>query len=178
MGTYGRQLLPNFTHCQTYQGSPGQHPLEQTRMGDVVLEQAYMLSDYVKSGDHRAQPYARAFARFMASQFPEKYANLLRDGDGRDRYLSEEAASMSNLSVSAELEFDYSEDGRVTSITAHGCMRPSLREMVRLINARARMADMQVQSLTATLEKGTEFLEPDSGFGAAAVHRIRHYSAA
>lgn len=233
---------------------PGQ-TLEQTRMGDVVLEDAYMLSappgvrnvtplstlvrqrrvigvqdltattndladalgnvnllsDYVKSGDHRAHAYARAFARFMASQFPGEYATLLRNGDGRERYLSKEAvfllgvsfvrnalevvkvvdeatssgnyenvdvdglalpevpieledpmilerqlvlargegselpASMSNLGVSAELEFDYSEDGRVTSITAHGCMMPSLREIARLINARGKIANTGTQ---------------------------------
>lgn len=233
---------------------PGQ-TMEQTRMGDVVLEDAYMLSappgvrnvtplstlvrqrrvigvqdltattneladalgnvnlvsDYVRSGDHRAHAYARAFARFMASQFPEEYASLLRKGDGRERYLSKEAvfllgvsfvrnaldvvkvvdeaasqgnyenvnvdelalpevpveledpvilerqtvlargegselpASMSNLSVSAELVFDYSEDGRVTSVTADGCMRPSLREMARLINASGKIANTSTQ---------------------------------
>jgi hypothetical protein len=233
---------------------PGQ-TLEQTRMGDVVLEDAYMLSappgvrnvtplstlvrqrrvigvqdltattneladalgnvnlvsDYVKSGDHRAHAYARAFARFMASQFPEEYASLLRNGDGRERYLSKEAvfllgvsfvrnaldvvkvvdeaasqgnydnvnvdelalpevpieledpvilerqtvlargegselpASMSNLSVSAELVFDYAEDGRVTSVTADGCMRPSLREMARLISAGGKVAKTGTQ---------------------------------
>ncbi len=233
---------------------PGQ-TLEQTRMGDVVLEEAYMLSappgvrnvtplstlvrqrrvigvqdltattndladalgnvnlvsDYVKSGDHRAHAYARAFARFMASQFPDEYANLLRNGDGRQRFLSKDAAfllgvsfvrnaldvvkvvdeaasggnyenvdvdglalpevpieledpvilerqtvlargegselpaSMSNLGVSAELVFDYSEDGRVTSITAHGCMMPSLREMARLINASGKIANTGTQ---------------------------------
>lgn len=233
---------------------PGQTQ-EQTPMGDVVLEDAYMLSappgvrnvtplshlvrqrrliglqsllvstndlaealgnvnlvsDYVKSGDHRAHAYARAFARFMASQFPSQYGELLRNGDGRERYLSEEAvyllgisfarnaldivrvvdeaasqgnyeninieelalpqvpvelddpvilerqtvlargeggdlpASMSNLGVSAELTFDYSEDGRVTSVTANGCMKPSLREMARLINAGGKIADTGTQ---------------------------------
>ncbi|MDX1551105.1 MAG: hypothetical protein R3198_00660 [Marinobacter sp.] len=233
---------------------PGQ-TVEQTRMGDVVLENAYMLSappgirnvtplstlvrqrrvigvqdltattseladalgnvnllsDYVKSGDHRAHAYARAFARFMASQFPDEYATLLRNGDGRERYLSEEAAfllgvsfvrnaldvvkvvdeaasqgnyenvdvgglalpevpieledplilesqtvlargegselpaSMSNLGVSAELVFDYSEDGRVKSVTAHGCMTPSMREMARLINAGGKIANTGTQ---------------------------------
>lgn len=233
---------------------PGQ-TMEQTRIGEVVLEDAYMLSappgvrnvtplshlvrqrrliglqdlsvisndlsdalgnvnlvsNYIRSGDHRAHAYARAFARFMASQFPPEYANLLRNGDGRERYLSEEAvyllgisfarnaleviqvvdaaasqgnyeninidelvlpevpvelddpvvlerqtvlargegselpASMSNLSVSAELEFDYSEDGRVTAVTANGCMMPSMREMARLINARGKIADTEVQ---------------------------------
>jgi len=233
---------------------PGQ-TMEQTRMGGVVLEDAYMLSappgvrnvtplshlvrqrrliglqdltvtsndlsealgnvnlvsDYVRSGDHRAHAYARAFARFMASQFPQEYADILRNGDGRERYLSEEAvyllgvsfarnalavvevvddaasqgnyenisidelplpevpielddpvilerqtvlargeggelpATMSNLSVSAELVFDYSEDGRLTSVTADGCMRPSLREMARLINARGKIADTDIQ---------------------------------
>ncbi|MEP1214682.1 MAG: hypothetical protein ABJM11_12660 [Marinobacter sp.] len=237
---------------------PGQ-TLEQTRMGDVVLENAYMLSappgvrnvtplstlvrhrreigvqdltastsdladalgnvnllsDYVKSVDHRAHAYARAFARFMASQFPESTANQLRESDGLEWYLSEEAsfllgvsfvrnalgvvkvvdeaasqggyenvnvdelplpevpvelddpvilehqtvlargeggelpASMSNLSVSAELEFDYSEDGQVTSITAHGCMMPSLREMARLISAGGKIADTGTQWLPA-----------------------------
>lgn len=233
---------------------PGQ-TMEQTRMGDVVLEEAYMLSappgvrnvtplshlvrqrrliglqdllvasnelaealgnvnmvsDYVRSGDHRAHAYARAFARFMASQFPQQYSDILRNGDGRERYLSEEAvyllgvsfarnalavvrvvdeaasqgnyeninidelplpevpvelddpvilerqttlargegsqlpATMSNLSVSAELVFDYSEDGRLTSVTANGCMTPSMREMARLINARGKIADTNIQ---------------------------------
>lgn len=233
---------------------PGQ-TLEQTRMGEVVLEDAYMLSappgvrnvtplstlvrqrrvigvrdltattndladalgnvnllsDYVKSGDHRAHAYARAFARFMASQFPESTATQLRDSDGREWSLSEDAAyllgvsfvrnaldvvklvdeaaaagnyenvdvaglalpevpieledplilesqtvlargegselpaSMSNLGVSAELVFDYSEDGRVTSITAHGCMMPSLREIARLVNAGGKIADTGTQ---------------------------------
>ncbi|MDX1556731.1 MAG: hypothetical protein R3212_11940, partial [Xanthomonadales bacterium] len=233
---------------------PGQ-TLEQTRIGEVVLENAYMLSappgvrnvtplstlvrqrrvigvqdltatttdladalgnvnllsDYVKSGDHRAHAYARAFARFMASQFPESTASQLRDSDGRAWTLSEDAAyllgvsfvrnaldvvkvvdaaasqgnyqnvnvdelplpevpielddpmildrqtilarseggelpaSMSNLSVSAELVFDYSEEGRVTSITAHGCMRPSLREMARLINVGGKIAETGTQ---------------------------------
>lgn len=233
---------------------PGQ-TMEQTRVGEVVLENAYLLSappgvrnvtplshlvrqrrligvqdlsgisndlsdalgnvnlvsDYIRSGDHRAHAYARALARFMASQFPSEYADLLRDGDGRERYLSEEAAyllgisiarnalevvqvvdaaasqgnyeninidelalpevsvelddpvilerqtvlargegselpaTMSNLSVSAELEFDYSEDGRLTAVTANGCMMPSMREMVRLINAGGKIADTDVQ---------------------------------
>lgn len=233
---------------------PGQ-TLEQTRMGDVVLENAYMLSappgvrnvtplstlvrhrriigvqdltattsdladalgnvnllsDYVKSGDHRAHAYARAFARFMASQFPDSTATQLRDSDGREWRLSKDAAyllgvsfvrnaldvvkvvdeaasqgnyenvdtdglalpvvpvelddpviikgqtvlargegselpaSMSNLGVSAELVFDYSEDGRVNSITAHGCMMPSMREMARLINAGGKIANTGTQ---------------------------------
>lgn len=233
---------------------PGQ-TLEQTRIGEVVLENAYMLSappgvrnvtplstlvrhrriigvqdltattsdladalgnvnllsDYVKSGDHRAHAYARALARFMASQFPESTASQLRDSDGRDWSLSEDAAyllgvsfvrnaldvvkivdeaasqgnyenvdtdglalpevpielddpviiksqtvlargegselpaSMSNLGVSAELVFDYSEDGRVRSITAHGCMMPSMREMARLINAGGKIANTGTQ---------------------------------
>ncbi|MCL7944388.1 hypothetical protein [Marinobacter sp. ATCH36] len=239
---------------------PGQ-TLEQTRIGEVVLEDAYMLSappgvrnvtplstlvrqrrvigvqdltattneladalgnvnlvsDYVKSGDHRAHAYARAFARFMASQFPEEYGSLLRNGNGKERFLSKEAvyllgvsfvrnaldvvkvvdeaasqgnyenvnvdelslpevpvelddpvvlerqtilaqgegselpASISNLSVSAELMFDYSEDGRVTSITVHGCMMPSLREMARLINARGKIADTGTQWMPGIL---------------------------
>ena len=233
---------------------PGQ-TMEQTRIGEVVLEDAYLLSappgvrnvtplshlvrqrrliglqdlsvistdlsdalgnvnlvsNYIRSGDHRAHAYARAFARFMASQFPPEYANLLRNGDGRERYLSEEAvsllgvsfarnalevvqvvdaaasqgnyeninidelalpevpielddpvilerqtvlargegselpATMSNLSVSSELEFDYSEDGRLTAVTANGCMMPSMREMARLINARGKITDTDVQ---------------------------------
>lgn len=251
---------------------PGQ-TLEQTRMGDVPLEDAYilsappgvrnvtplstlvrqrrvigvqdltattndladalgnvnLLSDYVKSGDHRAHAYARAFARFMASQFPENTANHLRDSEGLDWHLSKEAsfllgvsfvrnaldvvklvdevasqgnyenvnvdelalpkvpvelddpivlerqtvrargegselpASMSNLSVSAELVFDYSEDGRVKSITAHGCMRPSLRELVRLINAGGRIADTGTQWMpgVSLSQQSAVFLEEE-----------------
>ncbi|KPP98208.1 hypothetical protein [Marinobacter sp. HL-58] len=177
-----------------------------------ALGNVNLVSDYVKSGDHRAHAYARAFARFLGSQFPESTAEQLRDSDGLEWYLSKEAAyllgvsfvrnaldvvkavdeaapqgnyenvdvddlglpevpieledpvilerqtvlaqsedegglpaSMSNLSVSAELVFDYSEDGRVKSVTAHGCMKPSLREIARLVAAGGKIADTGIQ---------------------------------
>src|SRR5690606_24841121 len=43
------------------------------------------------------------------------------------------------LAVSAELVFDYQADGRLISITADGCMMPSMIEMVSLANADGRM---------------------------------------
>ncbi|ONF42738.1 hypothetical protein BTO32_13685 [Marinobacter lutaoensis] len=172
-----------------------------------------LLRDYVLAGDERAHAYARALARFMASQVPEGYNALLAqpDSDGRERYLSDEAAYLlgvslvqnapevlarvddaaqgnyanvdtenlvlpdvpvaldnpvllthltvraesehghdlpvnrSDLLVSAELTFDYTEDGRLLAISAHGCLAPDMAEMARLIRVDGYMARLDSQ---------------------------------
>lgn len=49
----------------------------------VALANVNLRSDYVRSGDNRAQAYSRALARFMASQFPGFAADNLSDGTER-----------------------------------------------------------------------------------------------
>ncbi|EON91558.1 hypothetical protein MARLIPOL_13969 [Marinobacter lipolyticus SM19] len=60
-----------------------------------------LLSDYIQSGDQRAHAYARAFARFMASQFPAPYNEALaaNGADGTERLLSRQAAYLLGLSL-------------------------------------------------------------------------------
>ena len=62
----------------------------------------------------------------------------------------------------AESFFNYAENGRLTSIETNGCMKPSLAEMVRLINADGRIAATDVQwvpTITLDQESGTFFDE-------------------
>jgi hypothetical protein len=170
----------------------------------LALGNINLVSDYVRAGDVRAHTYARAFARFLASQLPQAYEDILRNGDGRERFLSAEAvrlmgisfarnalsivrivdedaagdyasvdvdslnlpqielelddsmivtgqtvfaraagglpSSFSALDPLAEISMNYSESGRLTSVLANGCMTPSLREMVRVINADGKVA--------------------------------------
>ncbi|MGO1660013.1 MAG: hypothetical protein ACTHYN_15570 [Marinobacter sp.] len=174
-----------------------------------------LLKDYVLDKDNRAHAYARAMARFMASQFPEEYNNELAkpESDGTERLLSRPGAFLlgislvqnasdviaavdaavqgnyanldidlvelpevpielgdpvlltsqsvyaqpkqseqlpvrsSNLLVSAELAFDYSEDGRLQSISADGCLAPSIQEIARLVSVRGYMANLSTQWL-------------------------------
>lgn len=178
-----------------------------------ALGNVNLVGDYVQSGDHRAHAYAQAFARFLASQFPGFYSEILRNGDGTESALSEEAVfllgvsfaqnalaivqavdeaapsgryeniniaelalpevpldlddpvllrtqkisaksvgnslptSGNNLTISAELSFDYLSDGRLASVTAVGCMAPSLWQIARLANAGGRIADTDIQWL-------------------------------
>ncbi len=60
-----------------------------------------LLSDYILSGDQRAHAYARAFARFMASQFPVPYNEALaaNGADGTERLLSRQSAYLLGLSL-------------------------------------------------------------------------------
>ncbi|MGM0769724.1 MAG: hypothetical protein ACQEV6_17025 [Pseudomonadota bacterium] len=177
------------------------------------LARVNLLSDYIRSGDERAHAYARAMARFMASQFPYSDVLAKRNADGTERVLSSRAAYLlglslaqnapgivelvdeaaasgdygnvnvaeldlpdvpleladpllvtgqrvsaypengslpgnrSSLEVSAESQFDYSPDGRLLSVSVNGCMNPSMPELVRLINAGGRMADLGTQWL-------------------------------
>ena len=160
-----------------------------------------LLRDYVQAEDERAHAYARALARFMASQIPADYNQLLANADstGTERFLSAEAAvllgvslvqhatdivnivdeaaggkyatlavdslalpeaalelsnpilltrqrvlaqpelsaglptGVSDLKQSAELVFDYTEAGQLKSISANGCLAPSMPELARLV---------------------------------------------
>lgn len=157
--------------------------------------------DYVQAKDERAHAYARALARFMASQIPDGYNQLLANAGstGTERYLSADAAvllgvslaqhapdivnivdevagseyatvaveslvlpevalelsnptlltrqyilaqptlsadlptGVSDLKQSAELLFDYNEAGQLQSISANGCLAPSMPELARLV---------------------------------------------
>ncbi|MFO7527465.1 MAG: hypothetical protein R6W86_01475 [Marinobacter sp.] len=174
-----------------------------------------LVADYVLSGDERAHAYARALARFMASQIPDDYNEVLSrpDSDGTERFLRnaqqaayllgislvqntplviavvDEAAggdyanvdpgdltlpevplelsdpvllthqrilappesdqilpvSISSLMVSSKLFFDYSEAGQLLSVSAEGCLAPSMPELVRLINVNGLMYQLGSQ---------------------------------
>jgi len=174
-----------------------------------------LLRDYVLAEDDRAHAYARAMARFSASQFPKAYNDKLAEpeSDGTERFLSPQGAFLlgvsllqnaddvvavvdsaaqgnyanvdvdeldlplvpvelsdpvlltsqrvyaysersgtlpanrSDLQVSAELMFDYSEDGRLQSITSEGCLAPSMKEIARLISVNGYMAKLSTQWL-------------------------------
>ena len=93
-----------------------QRPVRSTTDIGRALGNINLSSDYVRSGDVRAQAYARAFARFLASQLPRDYEgrlgnlasqlpqdfegllqgfeDLLDDGDG----LSAEAVKLMGIS--------------------------------------------------------------------------------
>ena len=234
--------------------------VEETYRGDVVVEQAYLMSaspgirnvtplttlarfradaarrnslspvsdselanldglnlwqDYIISGDERAHAYAQALARFMASQIPASYNQVLSQpgSDGTERHLSTDAVFLlgyslvqnagnviavvdaaaggnyltvdadelqlpevplelanpvlltsqrvlansrrgqtlptgtSDLEVSAELFFDYTEDGQLLSVSSRGCMAPSLPELARLVQVDGYMAELKTQWL-------------------------------
>lgn len=172
-----------------------------------------LVADYVLAGDERAHAYARALARFMASQIPDEYnAKLAEAGsDGTERFLSRQSAyllgislvenapaviavvdqaaggnyanidvdalplpevplelsdplllthqrilaqpesdqnlpvSTSSLMMSAELFFDYSEAGQLLSVSAEGCLAPSMPELVRLISVKGLMYQLGSQ---------------------------------
>jgi len=60
-------------------------------------------------------------------------------------------ASRGDLVVSAELAFDYSEDGRLLSVSADGCLAPSMHELARLIKADGYMAKLGTQWLPSAV---------------------------
>ncbi|MBZ2167217.1 hypothetical protein [Marinobacter sp. F4216] len=62
-----------------------------------------LLRDYIQAEDHQAHAYAQAFARFLASQFPETYNGVLvqANSDGTERLLSKEAAHLLGVSLVA-----------------------------------------------------------------------------
>lgn len=179
-----------------------------------------LLEDYILAGNDRAHAYARALARFSASQIPDSYNDALSqaDADGRLRFLSDDAVFLlgvslvqnaeevievvdnaviggdyqnldtdavtlpdvpletanptlltrvdvfayaegggelpvgdSNLEASARLQFDYTEGGRLLSISSQGCLSPDTTELVRLIEADGFMARLGTQWLPAVV---------------------------
>lgn len=184
---------------------------------DASLVDLNLVRDYVLAGDDQAHAYARALARFMASQFPQAYNDLLAapGSDGTERYLSPQAAfllgislvqnanqvidvvneaangdyanvdvdaltlpevplelsdptlltkqlvfaqpersgtlpvNLSDLMLSAEIVFDYSEDGRIQSVSADGCLAPSMPELARLISVGGYVTSLGTQWLPA-----------------------------
>src|SRR5690554_673873 len=172
------------------------------------LEGLSLLQDYILAGDERAHAYARAMARFMASQIPDDYNTALSaaGSDGTERFLSTDAVELLGLSlvqnapaiigavegkvsagnysnldpdslelpdvplelsnpvlltrqqvfadagsrdlgISAELFFDYTEGGQLSSISARGCLAPSLTEIARLVQVNGYMAELKTQWL-------------------------------
>lgn len=53
----------------------------------------------------------------------------------------------SDLDISAELFFDYTEDGRLLSVSSRGCLAPSMPEFARLIQVNGYMARLKTQWL-------------------------------
>lgn len=73
--------------------------VDGTGSASESLTSVNLVSDYIRSGDDRAHAYARALARFMASQYP--YSDLLAEAnaDGTERVLSPQAAYLLGLSL-------------------------------------------------------------------------------
>lgn len=63
------------------------------------------------------------------------------------RQSNELPTNSSNLMVSAELMFEYSEDGRLQTISSEGCLAPSMQEIARLISVNGYMANLSTQWL-------------------------------
>ena len=64
----------------------------------VALGNINLVGDYVRAGNLRAHTYARTFARFLSSQLPDRYVDILRNGDGLDRFLSADAVNLMGIS--------------------------------------------------------------------------------
>lgn len=62
-----------------------------------------------------------------------------------DKAPSSETFITNGESTSAELSFNYSEEGVLESIDADGCMSPSLYDMARLANVGGRVGDLATQ---------------------------------
>lgn len=72
-------------------------------------------------------------------------------------------ANRSSLLISAELTFDYSEDGRLQSISADGCLAPSMPEIARLVSVNGYMAKLSTQwlpSVSLSLQSRTAYSDP------------------
>ena len=212
-----RNVTP-LTTLAHYRGLAGLGSFLENPAGAAAsLADLNLVRDYILVGDDRAHAYARALARFMASQVPAAYNDLLaaEGSDGTERLLNKEAvfllglslvqnaeaiiavvdaaeqggyanidvdalelpevsvdlsdpvlltnqkiyaepasqdflpASRSGLLISAELTFDYTEGGRLLSVSANGCLAPSMPELARLISVNGYMAKLQTQWLPA-----------------------------
>lgn len=58
-------------------------------------------------------------------------------------------ANRSDVLISARLAFDYSADGRLQSVSADGCLAPSMQEIARLVGVSGYMAKLSTQWLPA-----------------------------
>ncbi|WP_297795678.1 hypothetical protein [uncultured Marinobacter sp.] len=94
-----RQVTP-LTTLARYRGLAGEGSAVSGSV-DSSMASVNLLSDYIQSGDQRAHAYARAFARFMASQFPVPYSEELAasGADGTERLLSRQAVYLLGLSL-------------------------------------------------------------------------------
>ena len=63
-----------------------------------------LVGDYIATGDERGYAYARALARFMASQYPQTVAGALFDTEGRARVLADANLNLLRLSFLANAE--------------------------------------------------------------------------
>ncbi|WP_372964965.1 hypothetical protein [Marinobacter sp.] len=190
-----------------------------------------LLQDYILSRNEQAHAYARALARFMASQTPDDYNSSLarENSDGTERFLSRDAVYLlgislvqnaadiiqlvddaasgenydtvdtdaielpvvpvelenpvlltsqtvsasaegggslpaSNLEKSAELRFDYTEDGQLLSVSSRGCMEPSLPELARLVQVNGYIAKLKNQwHPSASLSEHSKGLYDEGG---------------
>ncbi len=217
-----RNLTP-LTTLVRYRGLVGLGSFLETPAGAAAsLADLNLVRDYILAQDDRSHAYARALARFMASQIPDAYNELLaKEGsDGTERFLSKEAAFLlglsvvqnagdviavvdaaaqggyanvdvdalelpqvnvelrdpvlltsqaifaepssqgtlpslrSGLQISAELNFDYTESGRLLSVSANGCLAPSMLELARLVRVNGYMANLETQWLPAVALSG------------------------
>ncbi|MBN7771539.1 hypothetical protein KUV44_13395 [Marinobacter daepoensis] len=191
------------------------NPVPDSRFAD--LDGINLWKDYILASDDRAHAYARALARFMASQIPDDYNDHLVDygSDGREAgFLPQDGVyllgyslvqnadkviatvdaaasgghygnvdtdalvlpevdvevsnprllvrqkisarstnsgtlptSTSNLGASAELSFEYSENGQLLAVASRGCLGISLPELARLFEVQGYLANLKTQWL-------------------------------
>ncbi|MGC8121554.1 hypothetical protein [Marinobacter sp. VGCF2001] len=186
-------------------------PIQYYRLAD--LDGINLWKDYILGNDDRAHAYARAFARFMASQIPEAYNQYLVDNGsdgGESRHLPQDGvyllgyslvrnagevmalvnsaatggnyanvdaetlalpevdveisnprllvsqrisarptrsdtvpANTSDLGLSAELFFEYSEAGQLMAVSSRGCMGVSLPELARVFQVNGYLTNLR-----------------------------------
>ena len=212
-----RNVTP-LTTLARYRGLAGLGSFLEAQAGVAAsLADLNLVRDYILAQDERSHAYARALAKFMASQIPDAYNKLLaEDGsDGAEPYLSREAVFLLGLSlvrnagdviavvdaaaqggyanvdvdalqlprialelddpvlltsqriysepanqgtlpalrtgldISAELRFDYTQGGQLVSVSAKGCLAPSMPELARLVRVNGYMANLETQWLPA-----------------------------
>lgn len=96
-----RNITP-LTTLARYRGIVGLGSFLETPSGVAAsLADLNLVGDYILAQDERSHAYARALARFMASQIPVAYNDLLaaQDSDGTERFLSREAAFLLGVSL-------------------------------------------------------------------------------
>ena len=95
-----RNVTP-LTTLARYRGVVGLGSFLETPSGVAAsLADLKLVRDYILAQDDRSHAYARALARFMASQIPEAYNDLLaaENSDGTERFLRREAAFLLGVS--------------------------------------------------------------------------------